>query len=217
MLEFLLKTDDNDAIAILKKDHEKVKDLFDKFDKAESLREKKKIVAQAIMELKIHAEIEEKIFYPTVRPDIKEDIMNEADEEHHVAKLLIAELDQMDGSEDHYEAKFTVLAENIRHHIKEEERDMLPQARSLPIDFIALGKQLLTSKEQLKKSGVPASAEEKLMTRGFTADSPARNAKLKKAVKTVTTKGKAAKKTIVTKIAQSHKPRVRKVTAVKHA
>ena len=127
-----------DAINILKSDHEKVKGLFDQFEKAESRSEKKKIVAQAIMELKIHAEIEEKIFYPTVRAEVDNDLMNEADEEHHVAKLLIAELEQMDPSDDHWEAKFTVLSENIRHHIKEEEGEMLPQARRMDIDFNAL-------------------------------------------------------------------------------
>jgi len=111
----LLRNSKEDAIAILKSDHNKVKNLFEQFEHADNRRLKKKIAAEAIKELKIHAEIEEKIFYPTVRYDVEEDLMNEADEEHHVAKLLIAELDQMDGSEDHWEAKFTVLAENNRY------------------------------------------------------------------------------------------------------
>jgi len=109
------------AIALLKKDHDTVKGLFDKFEKAESRPAKTKIVTQALAELKTHAAIEEEIFYPAVRKPVGNDIMNEADEEHHVAKVLIAELEEMDGHEDHYDAKFTVLAENVRHHIKEEE------------------------------------------------------------------------------------------------
>ncbi len=166
-----------DAIAILKSDHDKVKDLFKQFENAENMREKKKIAKEAIMELKIHAEIEEKIFYPAVREVVDEDLMNEADEEHHVAKLLIAELDQMDGSEDHWEAKFTVLSENIRHHIKEEEGEMMPKARKIDIDFKALGQELLEAKQELKKNGVPESAEGKLMARGgVKADSPAKAA-----------------------------------------
>jgi hypothetical protein len=178
MLDFL-KSDD-DAINILKTDHEKVKGLFDQFEKADSLRQKKKIVAEALMELKIHATIEEEIFYPAIRRnrEVETDLMNKADEEHHVAKLLIAELDQMDGSEEHFEAKFHVLSENIRHHIKEEEGKMIPEARETKIDFIALGQQLLMRKQQLMKNGVPASSEEKMISRNKgKADSPARTAK----------------------------------------
>ena len=173
-----LTTNKEDAIAILKSDHAKVKGLFERFENTDNLREKKKIAAEAIMELKIHAEIEEKILYPAVRKRLDDmDIMNEADEEHHVAKLLIAELDQMDASEDHWEAKFTVLAENIRHHIKEEEGEMMPKARKEDIDFNALGQKLLATKQQLKKNGVPESDEAKLMARSANADSPAKNAK----------------------------------------
>ena len=178
---FIASASSTDAFAIIKKDHETVKQLFEQFEKAESKAEKKKIAAQAIEELKIHAEIEEKIFYPTVRKDVEDDLMNEADEEHHVAKLLIAELSLMNGSEDHWEAKFTVLAENIRHHIKEEEGEMLPQAKKADVDFDALGEQLLRMKEKLKKTGVPVSDEERLMAASKKlADSPAKAAKLKK-------------------------------------
>jgi hypothetical protein len=166
------------AIAILKDDHDKVKELFREFEDTDNLRKKQRIAAEAIMELKIHAEIEEKIFYAVVREELEEDLMNEADEEHHVAKLLIAELEQMDGSESHWTAKFTVLAENIRHHIREEEGEMLPKARKLDIDFNELGEELLDMKKQLKKNGVPPCDEEKLMARtGAKDDSPAKAAK----------------------------------------
>lgn len=179
MLESL-KGNKDDAISILKSDHQKVKGLFEQFENTDSRREKKKIAAEAIMDLKIHAEIEEKIFYPAVRKELDdEDIMYEADEEHHVAKLLIGELDHMDGTEEHWEAKFMVLAENIRHHIKEEEGEMMPKARKHEIDFNALGQELLAAKQQLKKNGVPESDEGKLMARGVKANSPAKNAKAK--------------------------------------
>ena len=91
MLERLLLPEHH-AIAILIKDHDTVKDLFDRFEKSESGPEKQKIIKEALNELKIHAVIEEKIFYPAVRKYVEKDLMNEADEEHHVAKLLIAEL-----------------------------------------------------------------------------------------------------------------------------
>lgn len=209
MLEFLTGANSDDAIAILKGDHDKVKGLFEQFEKADNLRSKKKIVADAIMELKIHAEIEEKIFYPSVRKGIKKDLMNEADEEHHVAKLLIAELDQMDATDDHWEAKFTVLAENIRHHIKEEEGDMLPQARKLAVDFSAVGRKLLAMKQQLKKNGVPPCDEEKLMKRNPKADSPAKASK-KTSLKILP--HKSSKKTASAPKAKSHAKPIKKAT-----
>jgi len=216
MLEFFTKLDDNDALVLLRKDHDKVKGLFEDFEKAENTRQKKKIVADTINELKIHATIEEEIFYPTLRSKkVDKDLLNEADEEHHVAKLLIAELDQMDGSEDHWEAKFTVLSENIKHHIKEEEGELFPKARNLDIDFVTLGKKLQARKQQLMKDGIPPSAEEKMMgkQKKGSNDSPAQNAKKfsasgkvvakhlvkKPAVKAGTTKSKVAAKNGTTK------------------
>jgi hypothetical protein len=97
------------AIAILKKDHDTVRTLFDDFEKAEKTAAKEKIIDQAVAELKMHAVIEEEIFYPTVRAHVGSKVMNEADEEHHVAKVLIAELDR-GANNDHRDAKFIVLA-----------------------------------------------------------------------------------------------------------
>lgn len=162
MLDFL-KPDD-DAIVMLKADHDTVDALFKEFEEAESLNEKKRIALEAIMELRIHAIIEEKLFYPAMRrQSVDKDLLNEADEEHHVAKLLIAELAAMDGSEQHFDAKFKVLAENIRHHVKEEENDLFPKCRSTDTDFVALGQQMMRLKEKLKRDGVPANAEELLV------------------------------------------------------
>src|SRR5688572_7900885 len=135
MLGLTTKTD---AIELLKEDHKKVKDLFEQFEKADGKAQKKSVADMALRELNLHAAVEEEIFYPAVRPDLEEEIMNEADEEHHVAKVLIAELEGMDGGESHYEAKFLVLAENVKHHIKEEEGEMLPEAKKTDVDFEAL-------------------------------------------------------------------------------
>jgi Hemerythrin HHE cation binding domain len=158
MLERLLLADTH-AISIILKDHDKVKDLFDRFEKTESAAEKEKIIAKAVTELKIHAQIEEEIFYPTVRKHVGSDLMNEADEEHHVARVLIAELDATGRKNDHREAKFKVLAESVRHHIKEEENEILPKAKELKIDFEALGQQILDRKEELQEDGIPEDAE----------------------------------------------------------
>lgn len=158
MLERLTLPDTH-AISILLKDHDKVKDLFDRFEKAHSAAEREKLIAEAITELKIHAVIEEEIFYPAVRAHVGKNLMNEADEEHHVARVLIAELDASGRENDHRDAKFKVLAENVRHHIKEEENEVLPKAREVQIDFEDLGQQLLDRKEELKEDGIPADAE----------------------------------------------------------
>jgi len=169
------------AIAILKKDHDTVKALFDDFEKAGNAAAKEKIIAKALGELKIHAIIEEDIFYPAVRAHVGGKLMNEADEEHHVAKVLIAELDASDRTNDHRDAKFTVLSENVRHHIREEESEMLPKAKELEIDFEALGQRMLARKADLKKNGIPSDAEHAMVgkTNGK-GDSPAAAARRSK-------------------------------------
>lgn len=171
--------DTKNAIALLKEDHAAVKELFDKFEDARGSASKAKIVAKAIAELKVHAAVEEELFYPALRQKMEDEegIMEEADEEHHVAKVLIAELEKMTGDEEHWEAKFKVLAESVRHHIKEEEGEMFKEARKTPIDFEALGAQMAELKKRLKSEGVPEDAEAKMVARsGLRGDSPARSA-----------------------------------------
>ncbi len=164
----------NPALVLLKEDHDTVKNLFDKFEKAEGRSAKKKIVQQALTELKVHAAIEEEIFYPAIRKAVGSGIMNEADEEHHVAKVLVAELDGMDGKEDHYDAKFTVLSENVRHHIKEEENEVFPKAKDASLDFEALSQAMLRRKKTLLATGVPPVAEEAMVAASHgKGDSPA--------------------------------------------
>ena len=177
MFEFLKA---NPAVSMLKADHDLVKDLFDQFEAAKSRAAKVKIVRKALTELKVHAAIEEELFYPSVRAKIGKEIMNEADEEHHVAKLLIAELDVMDGSESHFDAKFHVLSENVRHHIEEEEGEMLPKAKGVKLDFAALAEKMRRRKERLLADGVPPVGEEIMVAAaGAKGDSPALAAKRK--------------------------------------
>ena len=175
-----LTNEENDAVALLKRGHDSVRALFDQFEKAERKAEKQKIVKQAIEELRIHATLEEELFYPAIRQQLKNGVMNEADEEHHVAKLLIAELDAIGDDNDHFDAKFTVLAESVRHHIKEEENQMFPQARDLPIDFKALGQEMERRKEELKAKGLAPTPEDAMIRKTHgRADSPTRAARRK--------------------------------------
>jgi hypothetical protein len=172
MFDWILPEDH--AIAILKKDHDTVKEFFDRFEKTESAAEKEKIITQAVEKLKIHAVLEEAIFYPAVRRHVGSEIMNEADEEHHVARVLIAELDRDGRGDDHRDAKFTVLAESMRHHIKEEEGEMLPNTKGLDLDFEALGQQMLARKAELKRDGIPPDAEHAMVAAvNGNADTPA--------------------------------------------
>ena len=177
MFEFLKS---NPTTALLKEDHERVKALFERFEEAKGRAAKIRIVREALAELKVHAALEEELFYPAVRKPVGKEIMNEADEEHHVAKLLIAELDAMDGTESHFDAKFQVLAENVRHHIEEEESEMLPKAEKVKVDFEALAEKMRRRKERLVTGGVPPVGEERMVraVRG-SDDSPARAAKRK--------------------------------------
>ncbi|MBZ2206623.1 hemerythrin domain-containing protein [Massilia soli] len=150
-----MKTEKNDAIALLIEDHKKVKDLFEKFDKLSdrSKVNKKKIADQICLELTVHAQVEEEIFYPAVRAPIKdEDLMDEAVVEHASAKELIAQISEMDPGDDLYDAKVKVLSEQIEHHVEEEEGEMFPKVRKTKVDLVALGEEMAARKEELMAS-----------------------------------------------------------------
>jgi hemerythrin superfamily protein len=122
-----------DAITLLKQDHKTVKGLFNQFDKAgdSAFQRKREIVDKIIEELSIHAAIEELHFYPMARGAVKdvEDEVLESLEEHHVAKWLLAELEDLDPKAERFDAKVTVLKEAILHHAEEEEAELFPQVR----------------------------------------------------------------------------------------
>jgi hemerythrin superfamily protein len=140
----------NQVINMLKKDHQKAKDLFEEFKEAEDTKTKQRIVDTTLMELEVHAKVEEGLIYPAIRSELDEDdLMDEALEEHHVVHMLIAELKKMKPSDDRFDAKFTVLGESVKHHIKEEEAEMLPKAEERNIDWDGLEAQVTKRKEQL--------------------------------------------------------------------
>jgi len=123
-----------DAITLLRDDHKTVEQLFKRFEKAgdRAYVEKRQIVDRIIEELSIHAAIEEQVFYPVVRdavPDT-EDIALESLEEHHIVKWLLSELVGLDPKHERFDAKVTVLIENVRHHVEEEETEFFPKVRN---------------------------------------------------------------------------------------
>src|SRR4051812_9887665 len=122
-----------DAFTLLKADHDKVKKMFKEYEgKGDRAHKGKLELAQTIFhELGIHEQIEEEIFYPAIREHASKEgveIVLEGYEEHHVADVLIEELKALDIEDEHYDAKMTVLKENIEHHIEEEEGDMFKEA-----------------------------------------------------------------------------------------
>ena len=122
-----------DAIVLLKEDHKVVERLFKQFEKAgdEEYKTKQKLVKQIVEELSVHAFIEEQLFYPAARAKVPEteDHVLESLEEHHIVKWVLSELAGMDPKAERYDAKVTVLAENVRHHVEEEEQEWFPEVR----------------------------------------------------------------------------------------
>ena len=152
-----------DAIALLKEDHRTVEKLFKDFEDAKGDGRKQKLAQKICMELVIHTNIEEEIFYPACDGKVEEDLLKEAYVEHDAAKLLIAEIEGGDGqSDDFFDAKVKVLQEQIEHHVQEEEKrmeGMFSQARKAGLDMDALGVQLAQRKAELtetfKATGIP--------------------------------------------------------------
>jgi len=122
-----------DAITLLKNDHKTVEQLFKKFEQAgdRAYVEKRTIVDRIIEALSQHAAIEEQFFYPVSRATVSdvEDIALESIEEHHIVKWLLSELEHTEPEDERFDAKVTVLIENVRHHVKEEEEDFFPKVR----------------------------------------------------------------------------------------
>ncbi len=143
-----------DAIVLLKEDHKTVEKLFKEFEKTgdRAVKTKRRLVDQMIKELTVHAYIEEHLFYPAPRdaaPDTKDHVL-ESIEEHHVVVWMLSELAGIDPADERFTAKVTVLIENVRHHVEEEEQDWFPQVRK------AMGR---TALQQLGEEMAAAKAE----------------------------------------------------------
>ncbi len=143
-----------DALKLLAEDHRKVEDLFEQFEKASGDGRKEKIAREICTELKVHAMIEEEIFYPALRGKIEEDDLDEAYVEHDSAKVLINDIEAGSPSDEFYDAKVKVLQEEIEHHIEEEEKqrgNIFQQARAADVDLQGLGEQMAARKAELMR------------------------------------------------------------------
>ena len=139
-----------DATAMLKADHKKVSGLFDEFEKSRSPRRKKEIVAKICMELTIHTQLEEEIFYPAVKAALKDhELVPEATVEHGAVKDLISQVQNVEPNGEMYEAKVKVMGEFVKHHVKEEHNEIFPKAKKTKLDMVALGLRMADRKAEL--------------------------------------------------------------------
>jgi hemerythrin superfamily protein len=123
-----------DAIVLLKEDHKEIRKLFREFEQAgeNATKTKGKVVDRILEALTVHTYIENECMYPEVRklmPEVEDDIL-ESYEEHHVADVLCMELAMMSPDDEHFDAKTTVLMENVTHHMDEEEQEWFPKVRA---------------------------------------------------------------------------------------
>lgn len=143
-----------DAVALLKQDHDNVEELFKKYENTSGSAAKQKLAREICRQLTVHAKIEEEIFYPACDGKVEEDLLKESYVEHDAAKLLIAEIEAGEPSDDFYDAKVKVLKEEIEHHVQEEEKRMeglFAQAKKAGLDMDSLGEQLASRKAELLK------------------------------------------------------------------
>lgn len=156
------ESDTLDVCQVLHTDHQNVAELFFQYSELEEDENEQKdaIASSIIKELTIHAQVEEELVYPAVRKadSDSEDLMDEADTEHHVVKFLISELAAMSAGDDHFDSKVCVLGELVNHHVQEEEKEIFEILRDSEVDLEALGQKVMKRKEELAKSP-PAKAK----------------------------------------------------------
>jgi len=166
---------------MLREDHQKLKELFDQFGKTTNKNENRNIVTAAIAALEVHAKIEEELIYPAWQEHVDEQgLTDKALSEHHVIHVLIKELKEISPEDERYNAKFTALSERVKHHIKEEEGKMFPQAEKADLDWDRLTKHVIERRQRLEQKtlwllGVPVivSARETVsVTRGVLSSRP---------------------------------------------
>ncbi len=138
------------VFTLLKQDHKKVKNIFQDFEALgdRAHKQKEELVNRAIQELEVHTQIEEEIFYPAVKVKAQKEgqkIIVEAFEEHAVVKQLLKEIQELEPADEKYEAKFKVVMDSVKHHIKEEEVELFPKAKK------ALGDQAEEIGDQMEE------------------------------------------------------------------
>jgi hemerythrin superfamily protein len=145
------------ATQLIRQDHKRVEALFKKFDQSKAGTAKRRVAENAMTELEVHAALEEEIFYPAIEKELDDrSMVKEARDEHKTVKELIAELKSLGNEEDEgeeFETKFNEMMQNVRHHVEEEENEMLPKVEETELDLRNLGDQMAKRKQALQKGG----------------------------------------------------------------
>ena len=145
-----------DAIAMLKADHQRVRQLLEQYDRLAGSDsaddgQKSRIAERICQEIEVHARLEEELFYPALRERIGgHDLLDEAEVEHQSARDLIRQIESMSPGDALYDAKVKVLGEYVDHHVQEEETQMMPKARRAKVDLVALGSRIAERREALE-------------------------------------------------------------------
>jgi len=144
-----------DAIAMLKADHQRVRDLFAEYEGTSNADAKGTLADDVFVELETHAQLEENIFYPTVNEETEEgpELVKESLHEHATVKQLIQELRQMGPQSKEFDAKFHELMHNVEHHVAEEEAEMFPLAEeALAEDLDEMSAEMQELKKEILAS-----------------------------------------------------------------
>ena len=140
---------------MLKSDHKRVSELFKQFEKSRSTSKKKALVAEICMELAVHTQLEEEIFYPAVKAALRDkELVPEATVEHASVKALISQVQDAEPGGEEYDAKVKVMSEYVKHHVKEEQNEMFPKAKKTRLDMEALAAQMAARKAELTANGI---------------------------------------------------------------
>jgi len=155
-----------DVITLLKKDHKMVKNLFEEFKNLKSSKVQKKadIIADIKEALTVHAQVEEELVYPAFMENRSmKELVSEALEEHHVTKMLLGELDVLQPDGERYDAKVKVLCEYLMHHVKEEEKEIFPEAQKRLSNkrLSALGEEVEARRNELLEGNKDGETQER--------------------------------------------------------
>jgi hemerythrin superfamily protein len=145
-------TGENDALQLLKADHEEVATMFEEYADSEDDGEKEELAQNICAALSVHAQIEEEIFYPAAREVLEADeleLVNEADVEHATIRELVSQIEASDATDEHFDAMIKVLGEYVKHHVREEESELFPRLEASELDRQAVGNALAARKAEL--------------------------------------------------------------------
>ena len=148
------------AIDLLEQQHREVEELFEEFEEAgeRATKTKERVCREIMNQLTVHAEIEEKLFYPESKQEDTEELLREAVEEHLAMKRILADMLESDAQDEQFEARVKVLKEQVEHHVEEEEKELFPKVRKAlsKEELEDLGDRMETLAEELEAEGEPS-------------------------------------------------------------